>query len=285
MKKETVGIIGAGIMGQGLAFQCAKFGHEVVLIDVSREVLQRARAGIRNTGRLDQLMQKQHRSPEGTGAEVLENISFSEDYHALAAATVVVENVPEKIGIKLAVYDVLRDIIGDQVLVGVNTSATSITRLAAHLANPSRVVGMHFSNPVHLMPTVEMVKGFYHDAAVIARADAFLASMRMKGVWVNDSPGFVTNRIMLLYINEAILCVSEGVGPAATVDEIFRECLSHHMGPLQTADLIGLDTILNSLMVLYEDFSDSKYRPAVLLRKMVDAGLLGQKSGQGFYKY
>lgn len=272
-------------MGQGLAFQCAKFGHEVVLIDVSREVLQRARAGIRNTGRLDQLMQKQHRSPEGTQADILANISFSEDYHALAEATVVVENVPEKIGIKLAVYDALSGIIGDQVLVGVNTSATSITRLAARLPNPSRVVGMHFSNPVHLMPAVEMVKGFYHDAAVTARADAFLASLRMKGIWVNDSPGFVTNRIMLLYINEAILCVSEGVGPAAAVDQIFRECLTHHMGPLQTADLIGLDTILNSLVVLYEDFSDSKYRPAILLRKMVDAGLLGQKSGQGFYKY
>ena len=285
MENNRIAIIGAGIMGQGVSFQLAKFGYEVTLIDVEQEILANALANIRNIGRLDVIMQAQKRSPERPTDHVLSRIHCSTNLAAVAGAAVIVENVPEKIDIKLHVYERLRELVSNETLVAINTSATPITKLAARLPNPAAVLGIHFVNPVHLMPTVEIVRGLFTSDATLARAKALLATMQMKGVVVQDAPGFVSNRIMLTYINEAIFCVQERVGTAKDVDQIFRECLAHTMGPLETADLIGLDTILYSLEVLHSEFSDSKYRPAYLLKQLVDSGQLGKKSGQGFYSY
>jgi 3-hydroxybutyryl-CoA dehydrogenase len=286
MLKNRIGIIGAGVMGRGVAYQLSKFNYEVVLVDVSDAILEQAKEDITNTQRLDILMQKRGKSPVTPHSKkIMDNISFSTVLELVAGAEIIVENVTEKLEVKLEVYDALKTIIEDDTLVAVNTSATSITRIASRLNVPQRVLGIHFVNPVHLMPTVEMIQGLNTSQDSIERANNFLASLQMKGVLVNDSPGFVSNRVMLTYINEAIFCVQEQVGSAQAVDQIFRECLSHKMGPLQTADLIGLDTVLFSLEMLYTQLNDSKYRPAYLLRKMVDGHLLGQKTGEGFYRY
>jgi 3-hydroxybutyryl-CoA dehydrogenase len=285
MENRTIGVIGAGVMGQGVSFQLAKFDYDVILVDISAEKLGEARENIRNIGRFDLLMQSRKKSAAGICSEPEGKIRYSRELGEVAAAAIVVENIPEKPGVKEPVYAQLRDIVTPGTLVAVNTSATPVTRLSTFMKNPADVLGIHFVNPVHLMSTVEMVKGFFTSEETIGRAREFLASIRMKAVLVNDSPGFVSNRVMLMYINEAIFCVQEKVGTAKDVDRIFRECLSHAMGPLETADLIGLDTILYSIEVLYKEFGDDKYRPAYLLRQMVDAGFLGKKTGEGFYTY
>jgi len=283
--ETLIGVIGAGVMGQGVSFQLAKFDYNVILVDVSEEKLAAAKQGIINISRLDRIMIGQKRSPEAKQNAPLDKIRFTTNIEDVHQAGLIIENVPEKQDIKLKVYEQLKEIVQEEAVVAVNTSATPITRLSTVMKVPENVLGIHFVNPVHLMPTVEMVKGFFTNEKTIERANSFLSSMGMKGVLVNDSPGFVSNRVMLMYLNEAIFCVQEGVGTAADVDEIFRGCLSHKMGPLETTDLIGLDTILYSLEVLYQEFMDDKYRPAFLLRQMVSAGLLGVKSGMGFYKY
>jgi 3-hydroxybutyryl-CoA dehydrogenase len=167
----------------------------------------------------------------------------------------------------------------------VDTSCYSITRVGALTQRPDKVIGIHFMNPVPLKPTVEVIKGWHTSPETIAITNALLKRMGKDSVLVNDSPGFVSNRILMLTVNEAAFTVQDGVANAQEVDEIFKKCFGHKMGPLETADLIGLDTILYSVEVLHESFGDSKYRPCPLLKKMVDAGLLGRKSGQGFYKY
>jgi 3-hydroxybutyryl-CoA dehydrogenase len=285
MEQETIAVIGAGIMGQGVSFQLAKFNYKVILIDISTGKLEEARESIRNIARFDLLMQRQKKSPAGLSVDPAENIRYTVDLGEVANATLVVENIPEKIGLKEQLYEQLSTIVTPDTLVAVNTSATPVTRLSAFMKDPSKVLGIHFVNPVHLMPTVEMVKGFFTGEKTIERARQFLTTMHMEAVLVNDSPGFVSNRVMLMYINEAIFCVQEKVATARDVDKIFRECLSHSMGPLETADLIGLDTILYSIEVLYQEFNDDKYRPSYLLKQMVSARTLGKKTGEGFYKY
>lgn len=285
MQYQTIGVIGAGIMGQGVSFQLAKYNYQVILVDVSDDKLQDARDAIRNIARFDLLMQRQKKCPAGSSTDPAQNIRYTTQLQEIAAAQLIVENIPEKIGVKEQLYEQLRDIVSPGTVVAVNTSATPITRLSAYLKEPANVLGIHFVNPVHLMPTIEMVKGLFTSEQTIAGAMQFLATMNMQGVLVNDSPGFVSNRVMLMYINEAIFCIQEKVATAREVDKIFRGCLSHAMGPLETADLIGLDTILYSIEVLYNEFNDDKYRPAYLLKQMVSAGLLGKKTGEGFYKY
>lgn len=285
MEKEKIAVIGAGVMGQGVAHQFSKYGYDVTLVDVNEDKLQAASAGIRNIERLDLLMQKSGKSPQSINQHILQNIALTTSLSALKDASVIIENVPEKIEVKTSVYKELHHVVSDTALVAVNTSATPIGILSALLRHPERVMGMHFVNPVHLMPTLELVKGANTSDDTIQRAFNLLAAMKMKGVLVNDAPGFVSNRVMLMYINEAAMCVEEGIGTANAVDQIFRECLSHKMGPLQTADLIGIDTILYSLEVLHHSFANDKYKPADILRQMVSKELLGIKKGQGFYKY
>jgi 3-hydroxybutyryl-CoA dehydrogenase len=167
----------------------------------------------------------------------------------------------------------------------VNTSAISITRIASVTSRAPQVIGMHFMNPVPLKPMVEVIRGYHTSEQTIDTAKALVAAMDKECIVVNDSPGFVTNRVMMLTINEAIFMVQEQVSSVVEIDRLFKQCFGHKMGPLETADLIGLDTILLSIEVLYESFNDSKYRPCPLLKQMVDAGLYGRKSGRGFYTY
>jgi 3-hydroxybutyryl-CoA dehydrogenase len=280
---QTVGVLGAGVMGTGVAQNLAQTDHRVILLDVSGEVLEQAREKIKQDIRLQGLFNKGARATDP--AEVLRRIEFSIDYQLLTDADFIVENVTEKWEIKKDAYTQIDAICPQHCIFAANTSAISITRIGSATKRPDRVVGMHFMNPVPLKPVVEVIRGYHTSEETIETSKAFLASMGKDYIVVKDSPGFVSNRVLMLTVNEAIYLVHEQVASPQEVDQIFKTCFEHKMGPLETADLIGLDTILYSIEVLFESFNDSKYRPCPLLKKMVDAGLHGRKSGQGFYTY
>ncbi|MEV7559734.1 3-hydroxyacyl-CoA dehydrogenase family protein [Streptomyces sp. NPDC048331] len=282
MEFTTAGVVGAGVMGVGVAQNLAQTGHRVVLVDLSEEILDNARKELRNSLRAFAMF---NRAAAVDPAEIFEKIEFTTDYEQLAKADFVVENVTEEWAIKEKVYKELDRICRPEVVFAVNTSAISITRVGSVTSRPERVVGMHFMNPVPLKPMVEVIRGYHTTPETIDTARRFLAELGKECIVVEDVPGFVSNRVLMLTINEAVFLVQDGVAPAADVDRIFKTCFDHKMGPLETADLIGLDTILKSVEVLYESFNDDKYRPAPLLKKMVAAGLLGRKSGEGFHTY
>ncbi|MFZ4535701.1 3-hydroxyacyl-CoA dehydrogenase family protein [Propionivibrio sp.] len=284
LKGDLIGVIGAGVMGGGVAQNLAQSGFRVVLIDIAEQALERARSDIRNNVRF-QAFGKKDKSQADDPQVVLERITFTTDYAPLAEAAYVIENVVEKWEAKATVYPRLEAVCPPHTVYAVDTSCYSITRVAALTARPDKVIGIHFMNPVPMKPTVEVIRGWHTSTDTIAVTNTLLARMGKNSVLVNDSPGFVSNRILMLTVNEAAFTVQDQVANAQEVDEIFKKCFGHKMGPLETADLIGLDTILYSIEVLHESFADSKYRPCPLLKKMVDAGLLGRKSGQGFYKY
>ncbi len=271
-------------MGIGVAQKLAQHGFGVVLIDLGNDILDNAREKIRNNVRFHALLTKDKSSSLDPG-DILDRIEFATDYAALKNAFFVIENVSEKWEAKRSVYPLLDEVCPDETVYAVDTSCFSITRVAALTNRPDRVVGIHFMNPVPLKPTVEMIRGYHTSEESIGIAKSLLSDMDMDCVLVNDSPGFVSNRVLMLTVNEAVFCLQDQVATADQVDDIFKKCFGHKMGPLETADLIGLDTILYSIEVLHESFNDSKYRPCPLLKKMVDAGLLGRKSGQGFYTY
>jgi 3-hydroxybutyryl-CoA dehydrogenase len=283
MEIETVGVIGAGVMGVGVAQSLAQSEYRVLLIDLNHEILDRARSQIQENLRLHALLKK---GPAALRTKaVMERITFSSDSRILEAADFLIENVVEKWEIKRRLYQEVDSICPGRTIFAANTSAIPITRIASATRRPAKVLGMHFMNPVPLKRTVEVIRGYHTAEETIEAARNLLAQMEKDCIIVNDSPGFVSNRVLMLTVNEAIFLVHERVAAAAEVDRIFKECFGHKMGPLETADLIGLDTILLSLEVLYESFSDSKYRPCPLLKQMVDAGLYGRKSGAGFYPY
>lgn len=284
MEHKTIGVVGAGVMGIGVAQNLAQTGHDVVLLDLSQEILDHARQEIRSGVRSFTLFNPQ--SGLATDPrEVLARIRFSTDYDSLGGAEFVVENVTEKWEIKQQVYRRLDAICPPGVIFAANTSAIPITRIASLTSRQPRVIGMHFMNPVPMKPLVEVIRGYHTSDETVDEARRFLTSMKKEAVVVKDSPGFVSNRVLMLTINEAAFLVHDQVASPAEIDKIFKGCFGHKMGPLETADLIGLDTILLSIEVLQDSFSDSKYRPCPLLRKMVDAGLHGRKSGQGFFTY
>ncbi|XXX76165.1 3-hydroxyacyl-CoA dehydrogenase NAD-binding domain-containing protein [Sorangium sp. So ce134] len=282
MSYASVGVIGAGVMGVGVAQNLAQTGHRVVLVDISEPILERARQEIRTGMRAVALFNKK---AAGDPKEVLERIRLTTDYGLLSEVDFVVENVVEKWPIKKEVYERIDAICRPEVVFAANTSAISITRIGSATRRAPRVVGMHFMNPVPMKPMVEVIRGFHTSDETIDAAKRFLAGMNKECIVVEDSPGFVSNRVLMLTVNEAVFLVHDKVASAAEVDRIFKTCFGHKMGPLETADLIGLDTILYSIEVLYESFNDDKYRPCPLLKKMVDAGLHGRKSGRGFYTY
>ncbi|MEG4342102.1 3-hydroxyacyl-CoA dehydrogenase NAD-binding domain-containing protein [Microcoleus sp. A003_D6] len=283
MKIQTVGVIGAGVMGVGVAQNLAQTGHHAVLIDISDDILERAKQEIKNNIRFQGFFNKKEKTESPN--DILDKITFSSNYQFLEKAEFVVENVTEKWDIKKEVYSKIDAICPEETIFAANTSAISITRIGSATKRADRVIGIHFMNPVPMKPMVEMIRGYHTSEPTIQTANELLTQMGKESILVNDSPGFVSNRVLMLTVNEAIFLLQDGVASAEQVDKIFKSCFGHKMGPLETADLIGLDTILFSIEVLYESFNDSKYRPCPLLKKMVDAGLHGRKSGKGFYTY
>ncbi len=284
MNIGQLGVVGAGVIGRGLAQTAAQAGIDVVLVDVEASALDSARAEIFNTIRLASMMQRGTNNEEPVEA-VLERIATTTDLAALSEVDFLVENISEKIALKQVLYPQLDHICNPECVFAANTSAISITRIGGWTQRPEKVLGMHFMNPVPMKPMVEVIRAFHTTEATIDRAEAFLTDINKEGVVVNDMPGFVSNRVLMLTVNEAIFLLQDQVATAADIDKIFKGCFGHKMGPLETGDLIGLDTILYSLDVLYDAYNDSKFRPAPLLKKMVDAGLHGRKTGEGFFKY
>lgn len=277
----VIGVIGAGVMGVGVAQNLAQCGHEVILVDTQESILEQARAAIARNCRLSRLTGGPALDPD----EVLARISTAVGVEAVAKAEFVIENVTENWQIKREVHEALDAVCDPAAVIIVNTSAIPITKVGSVGRHPERVVGVHFMNPVPAKPVVELIPGFHTAPQVVERTREMLAGIGKRAVDVKDSSGFISNRVLMLTVNEAAYLVHEGVATAEAVDEVFRGCFGHPMGPLETADLIGVDTILYSVEVLYEHYADSKYRPCPLLKQMTDAGLHGRKTGRGFYTY
>ncbi|HSJ14054.1 MAG TPA: 3-hydroxybutyryl-CoA dehydrogenase [Longimicrobiales bacterium] len=276
-----VAVLGAGTMGNGIAHVFAQYGHDVTLIDVSREQLDRALQTIR--GNLERQIRKGTIAAELQGA-TLERLQVAETPGAAAGAGLVIEAVPENLALKVQLLAAADAAAGDAILAS-NTSSISITELARHVSDPSRFIGMHFMNPVPVMKLVEVIRGLQTSAETTATVLDVARALDKTPVEVNDFPGFVSNRVLMPMINEAVFCLMEGVGEPEAIDQVMKLGMNHPMGPLALADLIGLDTCLSILEVLQRDLGDDKYRPCPLLRKYVAAGWLGRKSGRGFHAY
>ncbi len=283
MEFKNIGVVGAGTMGIDISIDLALHNINSVLVDISEEILENAKAEIRRIVRLAPLLDA--KLPRMDVDAVLERIKFTTALEDVGNCDFIVENVTEDWKIKEKVYQQLNIICNPEVIFAANTSCISITKIAGAANRPELVIGIHFMNPVYLKKTVEAIKGYHTSEDCIAATKSFLKQIEKTAVLVNDLPGFVSNRISHLFMNEAAFVVQDGVATPAQVDAIFKKCFGHKMGPLETADLIGLDTVVDSLEVLYQSYQDSKFRCCPLLRKMVDAGLLGKKSGQGFYSY
>jgi 3-hydroxybutyryl-CoA dehydrogenase len=279
---RTVAVLGAGTMGNGIAHVFARSGYNVILRDVEMRLLDSAIATIAKN--LDREVKK-GKLPEEDRLRVLSRIHATTDMSELARADFAVEAVPERLDLKLSVLRETDKLLAPGAILASNTSSISITTLAAATSRPDRFVGMHFMNPVPVMALIEVIRALQTSDETFHATMALCERLEKKPVAVNDAPGFVSNRVLMPMINEAAFLVMEGVATSQSVDTIMKLGMNHPMGPLELADLIGLDTCLNILEVLYSGYGDSKYRACPLLRKMVAAGWLGRKSGRGFYPY
>jgi len=279
---KTIGVIGSGTMGNGIAHVCARAGYRVILFDVSREALERGVETISKN--LDREVAKNKISMSDKSA-AFSRILPGAQIESLKEADFIIEAIVENIDAKLKVLKAIDQIANSSVVLASNTSSISITRMASGTQRPDRVIGMHFMNPVPVMALVEVVRGHATSSDTCQKTIELVQSLGKTPVEVNDYPGFVSNRVLMPMINEAVFCVMEGVGSPEAVDSIMKLGMNHPIGPLALADLIGLDVCLSILEVLQSGLGDPKYRPCPLLRRMVDAGQLGRKSGQGFYKY
>jgi 3-hydroxybutyryl-CoA dehydrogenase len=277
-----VAVVGAGTMGNGIAHVFAQHGWEVRLIDVSAEALDIGLAAIRkNVAR----QVKKELLTEAAAAETVARIETAGELGAAAGVDLVVEAATEQPDLKFQIFRDLAVVCGEGTILASNTSSISITAIAGQTDCPDRVIGMHFMNPVPVMKLVEVIRGHHTSDATMDRVMTLATALGKTPVEVNDYPGFVSNRVLMPMINEAVYCVMEGVATPEAVDTVMKLGMAHPMGPLALADLIGLDVCLSILTVLHEELGDDKYRPCPLLRRMVAAGDLGRKAGRGFYAY
>ena len=280
--KFNIGIIGAGAMGNGIAHTFAQHNYSVLLVDINSKLLEKSIKLIEQN--MDRQVKKNIISAENK-KNFIKNIICNTDISLLDKSDLVIEAVTESLNVKSDVFKKLDKICPEHTIFATNTSSISITKIAAQTNRPDRVIGMHFMNPVPVMKLVEVIRGYLTSDATLQKICDISKSLNKIPIECNDYPGFVANRILMPMINEAIYCKMEGVAETESIDQIMKLGMAHPMGPLALADLIGLDVCLAILEVLYEEMGDSKYSPCPLLKKMVSAGVLGRKTGRGFYKY
>ncbi len=279
---KTVGVLGAGTMGNGFAHVFSRAGYRVILRDVEERFLDR---GLETIGKNLDREVKKGKITEADKSAILARIQPITDMAALAAADFAIEAVPEQLDLKARVLEDVDAVLGPGAILASNTSSISITQLAAQTSRPECFIGMHFMNPVPVMALVEVIRGLATSDETFEKTMSLCEKLDKKPVAVNDSPGFVSNRVLMPMINEAAFCVMEGVATPEAVDAVMKLGMNHPMGPLELADFIGLDVCVDILDVLFKGFGDTKYRACPLLRKYVAAGWLGRKSSRGFYKY
>ena len=282
MKIETVGVVGAGTMGNGIAQVCAAAGLEVIMQDIGEAQVERGLQTI--SGSLDRLIKKE-KITEADKKSALDRIATATSLEKLAGVDIVIEAATEDEALKLGIFEQLDKLCQPQAILASNTSSISLTRIAGVTQRAGQVIGMHFMNPVPMMTLVEVIRALQTSDETYRSVHELSKFIGKVPVEAKDSPGFVANRILIPMLNEAAYAYYEGLASAEGIDEIMKLGMAHPMGPLALADLIGIDTCYAVIKVLHEGFGDSKYRPCPIWRQMVDAGYLGRKSGRGFYSY